>query len=194
MIVDRIQTRWPDAQIILRADFGIARERIIEQWDVSFVLGPAKNDRLERALTCQVRRAKEWMPTECAFSSPQSRTCSSVSSGVSPCVARLERRLRPARFTRSSSRSERRSGSRSGTCGAECPRPTRTRSASRPSSHELGPVHSLGDEGRIEETSTHTGEVCLEMYSASRLGGIGRNPNANSASLRERAAHDAAPR
>lgn len=62
MIVDRIQTRWPEAQIIVRADSGFARNRIMtwcEEWDVDYVLGLAKNDRLKQALAHQMQRAKD---------------------------------------------------------------------------------------------------------------------------------------
>jgi hypothetical protein len=62
MLVDRIQTKWPEARIILRADSGFARDRIMtwcEQWEVDYVLGLAKNDRLKRALASQMQRAKD---------------------------------------------------------------------------------------------------------------------------------------
>jgi len=48
-IVDRIRQKWPEAEIILRADSGFARERIMkwcEDNDVDYVLGLAKNSRL----------------------------------------------------------------------------------------------------------------------------------------------------
>ncbi len=48
-IVERIREKWPEAEIILRADSGFARERIMkwcEEAGVDYVFGLAKNSRL----------------------------------------------------------------------------------------------------------------------------------------------------
>lgn len=53
LMVMRIQGRWPDAQIIVRADSGFARDRILswcEEWGVDYVVGLAKNARLKRRI------------------------------------------------------------------------------------------------------------------------------------------------
>jgi hypothetical protein len=52
-IVGQIRSRWPEVQIILRADSGFAREELMawcEQHAVDFVFGLARNSRLQRAL------------------------------------------------------------------------------------------------------------------------------------------------
>ena len=52
-IVGQIRSRWPEVQIILRADSGFAREELMawcEQHGVDFVFGLARNARLQRAL------------------------------------------------------------------------------------------------------------------------------------------------
>jgi Txe/YoeB family toxin of Txe-Axe toxin-antitoxin module len=49
-IVERIREKWPEAEIILRADSGFARERIMkwcEESGVDYVFGLAKNSRLK---------------------------------------------------------------------------------------------------------------------------------------------------
>jgi len=49
-IVEAIRKKWPQVEIILRADSGFARERIMswcEENDVDYVFGLAKNSRLE---------------------------------------------------------------------------------------------------------------------------------------------------
>src|SRR5437899_9224385 len=60
-IVTQIRAAWPRVQIIIRADSGFAREEIIawcEAHAVDYVLGLAKNTRLQRALSTELREAK----------------------------------------------------------------------------------------------------------------------------------------
>lgn len=52
-IVERIRSCWPDTQIIIRGDSGFCREDIMiwcEDNDIDFVLGLARNNRLEKDL------------------------------------------------------------------------------------------------------------------------------------------------
>jgi hypothetical protein len=52
-IVERIRSAWPDTQIIVRGDSGFCREDIMvwcEDNDVDFILGLARNNRLENEL------------------------------------------------------------------------------------------------------------------------------------------------
>src|SRR5439155_9271045 len=60
-IVTQIRAAWPRVQIIIRADSGFAREEIVawcEAHAVDYVLGLAKNARLKRALSKELREAK----------------------------------------------------------------------------------------------------------------------------------------
>jgi hypothetical protein len=61
-IVGQIRSRWPQVQIILRADSGFAREELMawcEQHGVDFVFGLARNARLQRALGGELTQARE---------------------------------------------------------------------------------------------------------------------------------------
>jgi hypothetical protein len=60
-IVAQIRQRWPQVQIILRADSGFAREELMawcEQHGVDFVFGLARNARLQRALGSELAEAR----------------------------------------------------------------------------------------------------------------------------------------
>jgi len=60
-IVGQIRQAWPDVEIVIRADSGFAREEIMawcEASSVHYVLGLAKNSRLNKALSRQLREAK----------------------------------------------------------------------------------------------------------------------------------------
>ncbi len=59
-IVAQIRTRWPDTQIVLRADSGFCREELMgwcDQNAVDYVLGLAKNARLVRAIGAELQDA-----------------------------------------------------------------------------------------------------------------------------------------
>jgi hypothetical protein len=61
-IVKQIRTKWPEVQIIIRGDSGFCRERIMawcEANGVDFILGLAKNKRLERILGEELHEAKQ---------------------------------------------------------------------------------------------------------------------------------------
>jgi Transposase DDE domain group 1 len=61
-IVAQIRSRWPEVQIILRADSGFAREELMawcEQEAVDYVFGLARNARLQRALGGELAQARE---------------------------------------------------------------------------------------------------------------------------------------
>jgi hypothetical protein len=61
-IVEQIRRKWPDVQIVIRADSGFCRERIMawcEANDVDYILGLAKNKRLGRALGKELYEAKQ---------------------------------------------------------------------------------------------------------------------------------------
>jgi hypothetical protein len=65
-IVGQIRERWPTVQIVIRADSGFCRERIMawcEANDVDFVLGLAKNERLIQEITADLQQAKELFET-----------------------------------------------------------------------------------------------------------------------------------
>jgi len=60
-IVARIRQRWPEVQIIVRGDSGFAREELMswcESHRVDFVLGLARNARLQRALGGELTQAR----------------------------------------------------------------------------------------------------------------------------------------
>ena len=61
-IVPQLRERWPEVRIIIRADSGFAREAIMawcEANDVDFVLGLARNSRLEEKLEEPMERMRE---------------------------------------------------------------------------------------------------------------------------------------
>ena len=61
-IVPQIRAAWPQASIVLRADSGFARDAIMawcEAHRVDYVFGLAKNARLIRALTRELRQARK---------------------------------------------------------------------------------------------------------------------------------------
>ena len=61
-IVKQIRERWPKVRMILRADSGFCREELMawcEQNRVEYVLGLARNSRLQRKLAPQLRKAKQ---------------------------------------------------------------------------------------------------------------------------------------
>lgn len=60
-IVERIRQKWPEVHIIVRGDSGFAREELMswcENHDVDFVLGLARNARLQRALGGELTQAR----------------------------------------------------------------------------------------------------------------------------------------
>ena len=61
-IVTQIRSKWPDVQIIIRADSGFCRESIMfwcEANSVDYVLGLAKNKRLKNEIAQELKQAKE---------------------------------------------------------------------------------------------------------------------------------------
>jgi hypothetical protein len=61
-IVQQIRQRWPQVRIILRADSGFCREELMawcEQNRVDYVLGLARNSRLQRKTAPAMREAKQ---------------------------------------------------------------------------------------------------------------------------------------
>src|SRR5207237_8813108 len=59
-LVGQIRERWPTVPIVVRADSGFAREELMawcEAHGVDFVLGLARNARLEAALTAELAEA-----------------------------------------------------------------------------------------------------------------------------------------
>jgi hypothetical protein len=61
-IVKQIRQRWPKVRIILRADSGFCREELMgwcEQNRVDYVLGLARNARLQRTIAPQLQEAKQ---------------------------------------------------------------------------------------------------------------------------------------
>ena len=61
-IVGQIRVRWPDVQIVVRADSGFCREPIMrwcEENGVDYLLGLAKNERLKRILGKELHEAKQ---------------------------------------------------------------------------------------------------------------------------------------
>ena len=60
-IVAQIRARWPSVRIILRADSGFCRQELMswcEQNAVDYVFGLAKNSRLVRAISAELRKAR----------------------------------------------------------------------------------------------------------------------------------------
>ena len=61
LLVQKIRSRWPNVQIILRGDSGFAVERLMrwcDKHEVKYVFGLQKNPVLERHLTCEMTRAR----------------------------------------------------------------------------------------------------------------------------------------
>lgn len=61
-IIKQIRAKWPGVEIVIRGDSGFCRENIMswcESNDVGFVLGLAKNRRLERILGKELQEAKQ---------------------------------------------------------------------------------------------------------------------------------------
>ena len=61
-MVTTIRQRWPKVRIILRADSGFCREELMawcEQNRVDYVLGLARNSRLQRKIAPQLQQAKQ---------------------------------------------------------------------------------------------------------------------------------------
>jgi hypothetical protein len=61
-MVAQIRQAWPDVQIIVRGDSGFCREALMtwcEAHQVDYVLGLAKNDRLQAAITAELQQAAE---------------------------------------------------------------------------------------------------------------------------------------
>lgn len=60
-IVERIRSRWPDTEIVVRGDSGFCREELMcwcEDHDVDYVLGIAKNNRLKLHIEEEMALAK----------------------------------------------------------------------------------------------------------------------------------------
>jgi hypothetical protein len=65
-IVKQIRQRWPKVRMILRADSGFCREELMawcEQNQVDYVLGLARNSRLQRKIAPQLQEAKQAQQT-----------------------------------------------------------------------------------------------------------------------------------
>ena len=61
-IISRIRLHWPDVRIIVRGDSGFCREHLMkwcEDNDVDFVLGLAKNTRLNGMISHELKQAEE---------------------------------------------------------------------------------------------------------------------------------------
>lgn len=67
-IVTQIRQTWPDVDIVLRGDSGFARDYLMswcEKNGVDYVLGLARNPRLERAIRKQMKKARrKWLRTQ----------------------------------------------------------------------------------------------------------------------------------
>src|SRR5690606_24411793 len=60
-VVEQVRSRWPKVRIILRADSGFERDSLkswCERHDVDYVLGLARNKRLEKRLSTAMREAE----------------------------------------------------------------------------------------------------------------------------------------
>ncbi len=60
-IVAQIRARWPNVEIILRADFGFARDDLMawcEENGVDYIFGLARNERLVKAIRRQLAQAR----------------------------------------------------------------------------------------------------------------------------------------
>ena len=61
LLVKRLRQAWPDLRIILRADSGFCRHRMLswcERKDIGYIVGLAKNARLDKAAAMGIGRAK----------------------------------------------------------------------------------------------------------------------------------------
>ena len=61
-IVEHIRRQWPEVQIVIRADSGFCRENIMawcEANDVDYILGLARNKRLQKILGKELHEAKQ---------------------------------------------------------------------------------------------------------------------------------------
>lgn len=61
-IVRQVRQRWPRTQIIVRADSGFCREELMrwcEEHGVDYILGLARNERLRKMLSPQMREARQ---------------------------------------------------------------------------------------------------------------------------------------
>ncbi|WP_374729032.1 transposase, partial [Thiolapillus sp.] len=70
-IVGQIRARWPKTRIIIRADAGFCRDAIMawcEANDVGYVLGLARNKRLQRALSKEALGKIVWKLSKIALS------------------------------------------------------------------------------------------------------------------------------
>ena len=59
-IIEQLRARWPKVQIIVRGDSGFCREELMawcETHDVGYLLGLAKNDRLEKSIAKALRKS-----------------------------------------------------------------------------------------------------------------------------------------
>ncbi|MDE2936409.1 MAG: IS1380 family transposase, partial [Chloroflexota bacterium] len=60
-LIERIRSRWPDTQIVLRADSGFAREETMafcEREGIGYVFGLARNPRLQGMLSRALRKSR----------------------------------------------------------------------------------------------------------------------------------------
>ena len=61
-IVPRLRAAWPRVRIVIRADSGFCREHIMrwcEENKVDYIIGLARNKRLQRAIGSELRQAKQ---------------------------------------------------------------------------------------------------------------------------------------
>ena len=61
-IVPQVREKWPNVEIVIRADSGFARDAIMawcEENNVTYILGLAKNERLKREIVGQLEAAKK---------------------------------------------------------------------------------------------------------------------------------------
>jgi hypothetical protein len=60
-IVKQIRARWPEVRIVLRGDSGFCRDELMnwceQQWNVDFVFGMARNERLRRIIAPELAEA-----------------------------------------------------------------------------------------------------------------------------------------
>lgn len=67
-IVEQVRERWPQAQVIVRADSGFCREELMrwcEDNGIDYVLGLARNQRLHRRLGPQMHEARQQCEATC---------------------------------------------------------------------------------------------------------------------------------
>ena len=71
-VVEQLRLRWPEVEIWIRADSGFCRESIMtwcEEHDVTYVLGLARNDRLQAMIATEMEASQQ----ECEASGAASR-------------------------------------------------------------------------------------------------------------------------